>query len=146
MIRTKWMAPVLAFAMITSACGSDPVNEEPEPDVATMRLVVGTQTISVNANNGAVTGGPIVLAANTNVPVTATFLRADGLPDPLVTATTFDLDVVVPVGGGVTFTRTGAFAGTLRGTVAGSTTVRFGLLHLAEGHNEFEHNVAVTVQ
>jgi hypothetical protein len=145
MRRTTWMLPVLAFALITSACGDDPVNEEPEPDVATMRLVVGTQSITVNANSGAVVGGPIVLPVNTNVGVTATFLRADGSPDPLVTATTFDLDVA-PAVGNVTFTRTGPFTGTLRGTVVGSTVVQFGLLHLAAGHNEFEYNVAVTVQ
>lgn len=145
MRRTKWMAPVLALALMTGACGDDPVNEEPEPDVATMRLVVGTQTITVNANSGAVVGGPIVLPVNTNVTVTATFLRADGTADPLVTATTFDLDVT-PALGNVTFTRTGPFTGTLRGTVVGSTVVQFGLLHLAEGHNEFEYNVAVTVQ
>ena len=145
MRRTKWMAPVLALALMTGACGDDPVNEEPEPDVATMRLVVGTQTITVNANSGAVVGGPIVLPVNTNVTVTATFLRADGTADPLVTATKFDLDVT-PALGNVTFTRTGPFTGTLRGTVVGSTVVQFGLLHLAEGHNEFEYNVAVTVQ
>ena len=145
MRTAKWMMPVLAFVMMTSACGNDPVDESEEPNVATMRLVVGAQTINVNAYNGAVTGGPIVLAVNTNVPVTATFLRADGSADPLVIAAMFDLDVT-PALGNVTFTRTGPFAGTLRGTVVGTTVVQFGLLHLGEGHNEFEHNVAVTVQ
>jgi hypothetical protein len=146
MIRSKWMAPVFAFALMTSACGDDPVDGGPEPDVATMRLVVGTQTINVNASNGAVTGGPLVIASNTNVSVAGTFLRADGSPDPLVTGSTFALDVVVLPGSNVTFTRTGPFAGTLRGTTAGSTTIQFGLLHLAEGHNEFEFNIPVTIQ
>ena len=145
MIRSKWMAPVLAFALIASACGDDPVDAGPEPDVATMRLVVGAQTINVNADNGVVTGGPIVIAANTNVSVTATFLRADGSPDPLVTGSAYGLDVV-PSLPSMTFTRTGPFTGTLRGTVAGSTTVQFGLLHLGPGHTEFEHFVSVTVQ
>src|SRR5688572_29773112 len=146
MIRSKWMVPVLAWALVTTACGDDPVDEGPEPDVATMRLVIGTQTINVNVNTGAVTGGPVVFAPNTNVSVTASFLRADGTPDPLVTSTNYGLDVVIPPLANLTFTRTSAFTGTLRGTANGTTPVQFGLLHLGPGHNEFERNVTITVQ
>lgn len=144
MIRSKWLVPVLGLTLLTTACNKKTTEPNDEPAVTTMRLVVGTQTVNVNASNGAVTGGPIVLAANTNVAVAVTFLRSDGSPDPLVTATTFRMDAT-PANANVTFTRTGPFAGTLRGTVSGATTIEFALFHLAEGHNEFDFDVPVTV-
>lgn len=144
MVRSKWLVPVLGLTFLTTACSKKTTEPDDEPEVATMRLVVGTQTVNVNASNGAVTGGPIVLAANTNVPVAVTFLRADGSLEPLVTATTFRMDAT-PANANLTFTRTGPFAGTLRGTAAGATTVEFALFHLAEGHNEFDFDVPVTV-
>ena len=144
MLRSKWIVPVLGFALVTTACKDDTTEPDDEPEVATMRLVVGTQTVNVNASNGTVTGGPIVLALNTSVPVAVTFLRADGSTEPLVTATTFRMDAT-PANANVTFTRTGPFAGTLRGTSAGASTIKFALFHLAERHNEFDFDVPVTV-
>lgn len=140
--RGLMLAAVVALAACSNEDSTAPDNE---PEVATIVLTVGTQTVTWNRASGAVTGGPILLTANTNVPVTAVFLRASGAADPLVTASTFELRVT-PANNNVTFTRTGPFAGTLRGTAAGSTSATFALYHLAEAHSEYDFSAAITVQ
>lgn len=142
--RSSFLA-VLVAGLALGACGDDPAAPDDEPKVATMRLVVGAQTVNVS-EGGVVTGGPIVLATGVDVPVVATFLRANGSPDPLVTSATFRLDVQ-PGTSAVTFTRTGPFAGTLRGAQSGTTQLSFSLFHLEEGHPDFgPFTVPATVQ
>jgi hypothetical protein len=69
------------------------------------------------------------------------------MPEPLVTSTTFRLDVTPVNPAIVSFARTGAFAGTLTGAGSGqSTSVTFGLFHLEHGHEEFEWPVVIQVQ
>jgi hypothetical protein len=142
--RASFLFGAVALGVAASGCNSGTEPEE-EPEVATMRLVVGSQTINVNARTGVVTGGPIVLAPGATAGVTAQFLLADGAPEPLVTDASFRLDATPANTGIVAFSRTGPFAGTLSGVAAGSTTVVFGLFHLEEGHEEFEWPVAVQV-
>lgn len=139
---------LLAVSLVGAACSDDSTepDDDDEPEVATLRLAVGAQTINVNVQSGVVTGGPILLATNTTTPVTATFLRADGSLEPLITNATFRLDVTPANTNIVTFTRTGPFSGTLRGVAAGSTSVDFSLFHLEEGHSELNRPVSVTVQ
>jgi len=135
---------VLAMGAVT-AC-SDTVEPEEEPEVATMRLIFGNQTVNVNAATGAVTGGPVVIPVG-NTTVRAEFFLSNGQPEPLVTASLFRLDVSPANTALVTFARTGAFSGTLSGLVSGqSTAVTFELFHLEENHGEFDWPVTVTVQ
>jgi hypothetical protein len=122
----------LPVALVVGACNDEPV--EQEPDVATMQLTVGTQTITVD-NSGNVTGGPIMVSGTVNI--SAEFLRADGTPEPLVTGDEFELRATPANTGVVTFTRTGAFTGTLTGVSAGTTTIEFELYHLIEMHEDF---------
>src|SRR5688572_27945486 len=104
---------LLALAVPTAGCDDDPVEPEEEPEVAVMRLTVGSQTINVNAETGAVTGGPIIIATGgSGTTLSATFLRDDGQPDPLVVTADFRLDATPANTAIVTFTRTGSFAGT----------------------------------
>lgn len=134
-------ATLVLFA--ATACKESTSTEEDEPEVATMRLTVGSQTVTV-AENGAVTGGPlrITTAAQT---LTAAFLKADGSPETLVNSDVFRLEVTG--GTGVTFTRASQFAGSIRGTAAGNTTVSFSLFHTEENHNDFgPFPVAVQIQ
>ena len=144
-IAAKWMVPALGLALLATACedktGPD---EEDEPDVATIQLLIGTQTVSINTGNGVVTGGPINLALNSSSLVTATFLRANGTADPIVTPTDFELRVEQATTG-ITFTRTGPFAGTLRGTTAGNGSAKFILYSTDHGHPEYEYVVPITV-
>ena len=143
--RTGLLAAFLVANMFAVSACSDSVEPEAEPDVATLRLTIGTQTVSVNVSSGAVTGGPIVIPRGSTV-VAATFLRADGSAEPLVTATTFRLDVTSGNNAIVTFTRTGPFAGTVNGLQTGTGTVTFALFHLEEAHTEWSRAVSVQVQ
>jgi hypothetical protein len=143
MPRTFRLAAATALipaALLAVACSTEP---DLEPQVATMRIAIGGQTIDVD-DAGVVTGGPIVIAATTSF--TVSWLRADGSPDPLVTADEFEVQVVPTNTGLVTFTRTGPFAGSLNRVAAGSTTISFALLHVEENHEDFgPFNVPITV-
>jgi hypothetical protein len=134
----------LAVAGFIAAACDDPPAPEPEPEVATLRLIIGgTDTVLVNTATGAVVSGPITIAANTDF--TAQFLKADSTPETIVTDADFRLDVTPASTAIVTFTRSSAFAGTLNKVTAGSTNISFALFHLEEQHNEFDHPVPITV-
>lgn len=123
------------------ACKEDPADE---PQIATLRIAAGAQTINIS-DNGTVTGGPLTLTVGTARAITATALKADGMPETLVTDAEFRLDVT-PAAGTVTFARTGPFAGSLTATAAGSTTISVQLFHIIENHPDFgPFNVPVTV-
>ncbi len=144
--RLLQVVTAVSVAATVSACGDDTAEPDPEPEVATMRLTVGTQTITVNTS-GTVTGGPLVVTRGTNVAVAATWLRADGTADPLVTTAEFRLSGTSDNAATATFTHTAGFSGTIAGVAAGTTQLRFGLLHIAENHNDFgPFPVPVTVQ
>jgi hypothetical protein len=131
------------LGILATAC-DDPAAPPPEPEVATLRLIIGgNDTVLVNTENGNVVSGPITIAANTAF--TAQFLKADSTAETLVNDTEFRLDVTPANTGVVTFTRSSAFAGMLNKVTAGSTTINFALFHLAEQHNEFDHPVSITV-
>jgi hypothetical protein len=139
-------APLLLITLLLGGCKDDPIQATPEPTFATMRLTIGTQVINIANPGGAVTGGPILLQRNVSTPVTATFLLANGQPDPIVVASSFELRIT-PVSGGVTFARTGTFAGTLTAPTAGPAAATFTLYHTGAGHAEFESlNTPITVQ
>jgi hypothetical protein len=136
LLRLTAPTPALfSVALAFGAC-SNATDEGAEPEVVMMRLTVGAHAITVS-DNGTVTGGPIAIAASGTVTVSAEFLQADGTADPLVTSAQFQLNVDPADAGVVTFSRTGAFAGTLTGAGAGSTTIEFSLFHISEGHEDF---------
>jgi len=141
----RTIAAASMIALVATACSDDPTHVEEEPEVATMRIIVGNDTVNVNAKTGAVTGGPIMLTTGQDAAVTVQFLGGNGVADPLVQATTFRLDVTPASTAAATFTRTGPFTGTLRGVQAGNTSVSFALLHLEHDHEEFKWPVSVTV-
>jgi hypothetical protein len=144
--RRRFIAITLLAAVPTlTACSKDDDHDD-EPEVAFIELTIGATTIRVD-EGGNVTGGPVSIARDTDVAVTARFLRANGQPDPLVTADEFRLTGEPVNPGGITFTSTAAFTGTLRGLQAGIHGVRFGLLHVAENHTDFGPlTVSITVQ
>jgi hypothetical protein len=161
-IRNRWTLPMAVIAALTlSAC--DDVNDpEDEPDIATMRIVVGSggsaQTVNVARTACAATGGPITLSQNVTTPVAISFLNAAGQPDAIAndadefrvagaTSGTTTAAEPVPTPGTITWARTGNFAGTLRGTAATTSgAVTFSALHIEEGHADFECAVSITVQ
>jgi hypothetical protein len=128
----------LALALTAAACGDDdPVEPDPEPEVATMRLTVGSTSVTIASNGAQSAPLPVALGANT---ITAAFLRADGSVEPLVTADEFELQVTPTTPTNLTFARTDAFTGTL--TVTGltsgqNTTAQMALFHKIEQHEDF---------
>jgi hypothetical protein len=130
---------VLALAGVSVACNSD--GPEDEPEVQTIRLVIGTQTIDIDRAAATPTITIAIGAHN----VTATFLRANGDIEPLVNATEFEIRLEGMNASIATFTHAGAFAGTLTGVAAGSTNVTVQLYHKVEAHADFEKSVMLTV-
>lgn len=121
----------MLLAVAFTACRESTDPGDPEPEVATIRLTVGANVVSI-AENGAVTGGPLRITTTDQV-LTADFLRADGTPDPLVTSVAHRLDLAASAG--ITFTPTSAFMGSIRGATAGTTgTIQVSLFHVEEGH------------
>lgn len=133
---------VAALALSAGGC-KDSTSLEEEPEVATMRITpAGGAAVTVNST-GAVTGTLTVPAAGSRA-FTVEFLNAAGQPDPLVDGSTFQVSVAPAAG--ISFTRTGPFAGTLTAGAAGTVAVQFGLLHIEENHNDFgPFTVNVTV-
>ena len=161
--REYLMLPLAFLVALTISACQDTIDPEPEPEIATMRLTVGTgagaQTVNVtNANCAA--SAQIALTINATTPISATFLNAAGQADAIAN----DPDVFVLAGataiGGttvapepvptpntITWARTGAFAGTLRGTASTTTgSVTFSALHITGGHLDFECAVSIRVQ
>ncbi len=140
MTRRAAAAAVLALALFGAACSDSTGTKEEEPEIATMRLTIGASTVNVSST-GAVTGGPLVIPRGTTSTITASFLRADGSADPLVTSAKFRLQVTTSTGvTGITFAN--ATPNGLNGTfttAANATggTIRFALLHIAENHEDF---------
>lgn len=141
--NTRRLVAAAVLAVLATGCKESTDPEENEPEVATMRLTVGTSTVTVS-ENGTVTGGPLRITTADQA-LTATFLKADGSVESLVTAAEFRLDVTG--GTGITFTRTGSFAGNIRGAAASTTNVNVSLFHLIENHADFgPFTVPVQVQ
>jgi hypothetical protein len=130
---TRRLAAALLLSANATACKESTDPGENEPEVASIRLTVGASTVTI-AENGAVTGGPLRITT-ADQPLTASFLKADGSVESLVTSSEFRLDVTG--GTGVTFARTGPFAGTIRGSAATTSTVTVSLFHLIENHADF---------
>jgi hypothetical protein len=141
MMRTAALAATVALVAACSDSATEP--EEAEPEIDRMALTIGAQTYTVPAN-GTFTQ-TITIARATPVVVSAVFQRANGTPDPVaMDPAIFELRVTG--GAGVTFTRTGAFAGTLTGATAGAQSVTFIAFHKGEQHEDFEKAITITVQ
>jgi hypothetical protein len=115
--------------VLVAACGGD--EEEDEPAVETMRLVIGATT--VNFTSACAANPASVTIPTGGAAVTASFLRSDGSPETLVNETEFEVSVEPAA----RFTRTSAFAGTLSGGAAGSAQLTFALYHKIEQHEDF---------
>jgi hypothetical protein len=137
---TRRVALTAALSLGLAACSTTDAHEV---EVDLMRITVGGQVVMVNST-GAVTGGPISLVNGVAENVTVEFLDA-AMADALAPhASDFQANVTTP--GGVTFARTGPFAGTLTGTAIGTSNTSFALFHIEEGHEDFgPFNVSVTV-
>ncbi len=140
--RTLRAAAALALVGFASAC-NDSTTPEPEPDVASVRVTVGAQVVTIS-ETGQQTGTLTIGQGTT--PVAVAWLRADGSPDPVVNSEDFEVRLVAQGSTGISFTPGGPFAGTLNATSAGQKVVQVQLYHLEEAHDEFGQNLTLTVQ
>ena len=137
--RSISLCATAVLVTLAAGCGDDGVSSDagdPAAQVATMRLVVGNQTVTVRRSDGAVTGGPIAIGPGTTT-LTATFL--DGSGSPVTGLGDLELQITPANAAQLTFTRTSAFGGTLnRLVVAPATTqINVQLWHQDERHADF---------
>lgn len=129
--RSRRLAALAAAALAITACSSS--EEAHEVEVDFMRITVGTSTATVNST-GAVTG-TLSIPQGAATAVSVEFLDA-AMADALAEHAD-DFQVTVTPAAGITFARTGPFAGTLTGSAAGTVAVSFALLHIEENHEDF---------
>jgi hypothetical protein len=127
---TLAVAAVAALTVVAAGCGGDD-HDDDEPEFATMRITIGGTVVDFAGTCTPSVAQVTIPAAGAQV--SASFLRADNSPDPVVTADKFELRV----GPASRFTRTGAFTGTLSGGAAGAAQVTFSLFHKVEQHEDF---------
>jgi hypothetical protein len=139
--RLRFALLLCAAPLVLPACSDSPT-EQGEPEIGSVRLTAGGQTVVITP--GGAQGTMTLNGSATNV--TATFFDNQG--DPLtLDADEFEIRLVPANAGVLTFTRQSAFSGTLHRVAAGSTLVAVSVFHLLEGHPDFgPHNVGVTVQ
>ena len=145
----------LLFGFALAAC-QDTMDPHEEPDIASMRITVGTGAQTVNVSGSCAASAPIALTLNATTPIAVVFLNAAGQPDPVANdASEFRLAGDALVAGGpepaptpttIVWTRTGPFAGTLRGSAATqSGAVALSAFHIEEGHADYGCSVPITV-
>jgi hypothetical protein len=129
----------VAFALIAAtafvACDDDPAEPDPEPQVASVRLTVGANSVTITT-----TSSPTLTVASGSNTVAAEWLKADGTVESLVTDAEFELRINQVTGTNLTWTATGARSGTLAvtGLAAGaSTAAQVRLFHKVEQHEDF---------
>ena len=136
-LASRHLLTVTLMSLIAiPACKSSPTSVEDEASVSSVRLTVGSQTITIS-NTGTVTGGSITITRPTAAPISAVFLNAAGSPDPVAHGGNFQLNATPADTSVLTFTRGSAFAGTLTGVAAGSTNLNVSLFHVTGGDNDF---------
>lgn len=133
-------AGTLLVLTMALGCSSEPTEQEPE--VETMRLVIGSTTVNFTGGTCTPSASSVTIPA-AGTTVTASFLKADGTPETIVTSDEFELQVTPTT----RFTRSGAFTGTISGGAVGSASLGFALFHKIEQHEDFGPcNLTVTVQ
>ena len=136
-------------ALVVTGCGDDSTPPEPEPEVATIRVTVGTTTIDVPYPTGAQPAA-IPLRVNVANAVSFRFLGADGQDEPIIVEERADLELTMDnLAAGWTFTATGGSAATftanIRPTATGTFTPRLHLFNSEHGHDEVTKILNVTV-
>ncbi len=99
-----------------------------------MKITLANGTSVTVSETGAVTR-TLTISAGAATTFTVTFL--DDVGAVVTDLPAAEYQASVSPNAGITFARTGAFTGTLQGATAGTVTVRFGLFHVPESHDDF---------
>jgi hypothetical protein len=148
----RLLALIAALTLLAApACGDDGTPPEPEPEVTTIRIEVGT-TFSVdvphpNPCDGTNTAVP--LRVNQANRVSFRFLGANGQDEPIIIAERANLELDMANTTGWTFTSIGGtgatFTADITPTATGSFIPRLELRNTEHGHNEVECVIRFTV-
>jgi hypothetical protein len=129
---------VIAIASLSACSDDDPAEPEDEPEIQTVTLTVGASTITIDKTTGAASGQLVVPAGTSTV--TASWKRADGSAEPLVTSAEFELRIVPSNSANASWIPASAFGGSLTttGLTSGqTTTAQVSLFHKEEQHDDF---------
>ncbi|MGA0920365.1 MAG: hypothetical protein ACO327_00085 [Gemmatimonadaceae bacterium] len=147
-IITRRLRPLVAIATLTLGLGACKDSTGPDDhghaeEVHAMRITLADGTAVTVGETGTVTG-TLTIPSGVATAFTVTFLDDDGAVVTDLPASEYQASV--SPNAGITFARTGAFTGTLQGATAGTVTVRFGLFHIEENHDDFgPFSVPVTI-
>jgi hypothetical protein len=137
-----------ALSALAACDDDDPVEPEPEPEVQTMTLTAGTSSITIDKTTGAPSGQLTVPAGTTTI--TATFKKADGTTETIVTGAEFDVRIRPVTGTPFAWTPNTTLGGTLvtSGVTSGQTIPStVDLFHRAEQHSDFgPYNFTIRIQ
>jgi hypothetical protein len=125
----------LALGAFNACSDDDPVEPDEEPEVASLRLTVGTNSVTIST-----TQSPTLNVASGSNNVTAEWLKADGTVETRVTDAEFELRIAQATGSNLTWTPSSARAGTLvvTGLSGGATAAaQVSLFHKEEQHDDF---------
>jgi hypothetical protein len=143
------LALVIGCVSIVAACGDDdPVEPEPEPEVQTMTLTAGASSITIDKTTGA-PSGQLTIPSGTST-ITATFRKADGSIESLVTGAEFDVRIRPATGTPFTWTPNTSLGGAIvtSGVTSGQTIAStVDLFHREENHADFgPFNFTIRIQ
>ena len=120
---------------VGSACKDSTGPADNEPEVVEIKLSFSNGGSTLINSTGTVQSGPTIEPGR-SLSFTAQFLDAADTNYFSLSPEKFELTVTP--GPGLTFTRTGPFAGTLTaGSSTGTVPVQFGLLHITKNHTDF---------
>ncbi|MBX3173227.1 MAG: hypothetical protein KF709_02380 [Gemmatimonadaceae bacterium] len=129
--QLRTMLAMTALAVFASAC-KETVDDHPEVDA--MRITLTGQA-PVLVNSSGVASASLALTQGVTTGLTVEFLDAT-LQDALV-GHADEFQVNVTPDAGITFARTGPFAGTLTATATGDIVVNVAMFHIEDGEEEF---------
>jgi hypothetical protein len=135
--------------LAAAACGDESTPPEPEPDVRTIRVTVGTSTVDVPYPSGT-QPAVIPLRVSQVNQVSFRFLGADGQDEPLIVAERANLELDMDnLEAGWTFAATGGSGATFTANITpsniGSFVPRLILFNTEHGHNEVQRIIMVNV-
>lgn len=142
-LRLRQLIAVATLALGLGACKDSTGLDEHGEEVHAMKITLANGTSVTVSETGTVTG---TLTIPTGVASTFTVTFLDDAGAVVTDLPAKEYQASVSPNAGITFARTGAFTGTLQGATAGTVTVRFGLFHIEESHDDFgPFPVSVTV-
>ncbi len=136
--RRSRLAAIAAVALLSLGASACQTTDDPdEPEIESIRLTISGQP-SITVSSTGVQSGTLTLTQNVATTIQVEFLDASGAAGLGEHADEFQAQVTPVAGSGITFARTGPFAGTLTGATVGTGRgVSFSLLHIEENHEDF---------